>query len=104
MSHQKLVLQPGKRVSYQGRLFRIVQLLSLQLAELIAEDNHEIINASITELQAPEAEVIKRPDLTLIDDKAWETARSRMNANVSLPHHHAYRFDVSRAGDVVFLC
>ncbi|WP_201449079.1 hypothetical protein [Aeromonas salmonicida] len=79
MSHQKLVLQPGKRISYQGRSFRIVQLLSLQLAELIAEDNHEIINASITELQAPEAEAIKRPDLTLIDDKAWETARYRMN-------------------------
>ncbi|WP_254924844.1 DDE-type integrase/transposase/recombinase [Aeromonas sp. A35_P] len=79
MSHKQLVLQPGKRVSYQGRSFRIVKLLSLQLAELIAEDNHEVINASITKLQAPEAEVIKRPELTLIDDKAWEIARTRMS-------------------------
>lgn len=79
MSHQHLILQPGKRVSYQGRSFRIVQLLSLQLAELIAEDNQEVINASITELQAPSTTETKRPDLTLIDDKAWEIAKSRLN-------------------------
>lgn len=79
MSHQQLILQPGKRVSYQGRSFRIVQLLSLQLAELIAEDNREIINASITELQAPDVQASRRPELTLIDEKAWETARARLN-------------------------
>lgn len=79
MSHQHLILQPGKRVSYQGRSFRIVQLLSLQLAELIAEDNQEVINASITELQAPSTTETKRPDLTLIDDKAWEIAKSRLS-------------------------
>lgn len=75
---QQLLLKPGKRVKYQERSYRIVQLLSLQLAELVAEDNHEVINASITELQAPDAETSKRPDLTLIDDKAWETARQRL--------------------------
>lgn len=79
MSHQHLILQPGKRVSYQGRTFRIVQLLSLQLAELIAEDDQEVINASITELQAPSKTKTKRPDLTLIDDRAWEIAKSRLN-------------------------
>ncbi|OAH81657.1 hypothetical protein AXW81_22030 [Aeromonas salmonicida subsp. salmonicida] len=85
MSHKQLVLQPGKRVSYQGRSFRIVKLLSLQLAELIAEDNHEVINACITKLQAPEAEVIKRPELTLIDDNAWEIARARMSIIMNRP-------------------
>lgn len=77
MSHQQLILEPGKRVRYQGKSCRIVQLLSLQLAELINEDEHEVISANIVELQAPDPEVVKRPDLTLIDDKSWETARDR---------------------------
>lgn len=79
MTHQHLILQPGKRVNYKERSFRIVQILSLHIAELIAEDNQEIINANITELQAPITTITKRPDLTLIDDKAWEIAKSRLD-------------------------
>lgn len=85
---QQLLLKRGKRVSYQGRSYRIVQFLSLQLAELIAEDNHEVINANITDLQAPdtETELVKRPDLTLIDDHAWEIARNRLQIIKPLLH------------------
>lgn len=78
MTQQLLVIQPGKRVSYLGRNFRITQLLSLQLAELIAEDNHEILNANITDLSAPDGQIIQRQDLTLIDEKAWNIARNRL--------------------------
>ena len=77
MSHT-LLLQEGKRVTYQDRSFRIVRFLSLQLAELIADDNHEVINANITDLQAPIETKNKRPDLTVIDEKAWEIARKRL--------------------------
>ena len=79
MTRLQLQIEPGKRVTYEGRPYRIVRLLSLQLAELISEDDHEVINANITELTSPISETVKRPDLTLIDDKAWETARTRFN-------------------------
>lgn len=75
---QSLVLKEGKRVTYQDRSFRIVRFLSLQLAELIAEDNQEVINANITALQAPILNTEKRPDLNTISDMAWETAKKRL--------------------------
>ena len=76
---QSLALKEGKRVTYQGRGFRIARFLSLQLAELVAEDNHEIINANIADLQAPAQTKAKRLDLTAINEQAWETARKRFS-------------------------
>lgn len=78
MTHQQLILKPGKRVQYKERSYRIAQLLSLKLAELVAEDDNEVINANISELQAPDTEIVKRPDLTAIDEKAWSLAKQRL--------------------------
>lgn len=76
---QSLLLQEGKRVTYQDRSYRIVQFLSLQLAELVAEDNNEIINANIVDLKAPNINKAKRPDLMVIDERAWQTAKNRLS-------------------------
>lgn len=78
MSHQQLILEPGKRVRYRDRGYRIVQILSLTLAELIDDANHEVINADITELKSPESEDKPRADLTIISDKAWGAAKKRL--------------------------
>jgi putative transposase len=78
MSHQQLLLEPGKRVTYRDRNYRIVEILSLQLAELVDELTHEVINADIAELQAPDTPTVKRPDLTLINDQSWAVAKKRL--------------------------
>lgn len=74
----RLIIEPGKRVCYQERHYRIVQVLSLSLVELTDEATHEVMSAEISELCSPVAVVKPRPDLYLIGDKPWELAKQRL--------------------------
>ena len=78
MSSQ-LVIQPGKRVCYRERNYRIVQVLSLSIVELVDETSNELVNAEISELCSPSTDKKPRPDLYLISDKSWELAKQRLS-------------------------
>lgn len=80
MSHSHLILEPGKRVSFKGRTYRIVEILSLKLAELMDETNNEVINAEIANLEAPNAPQPSRPDLSVVTEKSWSIAKQRLKA------------------------
>ena len=74
-----LVLEPGKRVTYQNECYRIVQILSLTEAELVDEATHKPVTANITDLTPPKVDVpASRQDLLAIDDNAWEVAKTRL--------------------------
>lgn len=79
MTDQFLIIKPGKRVKFRDQPYRIVRLMSLGLAEIISEKDHSVINANIADLKAPDPKETKRQELTVIDDRAWETAKSRMS-------------------------
>ena len=78
MSNQ-FVIEPGKRICYREHHYRIVQILSLTHVELVDETTYELLNAEISELDNPVAEVKSRPDLYLINDKSWEIAKHRLS-------------------------
>lgn len=78
MSSANLILEPGKRVSYEGRSCRIAKILSLQEVVLVDEATHETVTAAITSLQAATAELTPQPDLNTISDQAWILAKQRL--------------------------
>lgn len=84
---QQLILDAGKRVSYRGRSYRIVEILSLALVELVDEANNEVINAEIAELQLSDAKSTPRPDLSVISDTSWEIAKQRLSIIKPLLDH-----------------
>lgn len=78
MSQSKsLQLTPGSEVVYQNKSYRINLVVDLNQVVLLDPISNETVTAPVSELTAPLSIQKAKPDLELIEDKAWQTAQKR---------------------------
>lgn len=78
MSQSKsLPLTPGSEVVFQNKSYRINLVVDLNQVVLLDPISNETVTAPVSELAAPMSIQKAKPDLELIEDKAWQTAQKR---------------------------
>lgn len=78
MSQSKsLQLTPGSEVVFQNKSYRINLVVDLNQVVLLDPTSNETVTAPVSELTPPVTIQKPKPDLELIEDKAWQTAQKR---------------------------
>lgn len=86
---ESLILKPGKKVSCEGKNYRIAEIVDLSKVLLVDELSGESREASAGSLSSPiDSETVTRPkdDLMLISEEAWQIAKGRYEIIKPLVH------------------
>lgn len=74
-------IEPGKKVSYKGANYRVVELLDLSQVMIVDEVTGDSHNVSIADLKVDKTEILApSEELLNITDESWAIAKSRLQA------------------------
>ncbi|WDE03875.1 DDE-type integrase/transposase/recombinase [Thalassomonas viridans] len=84
-SNKQFSLEAGKKVTYQGRHYRIAELSGISEVTLIDELSKKVFQAAIGDLEpAGEQKSAAREDLLEFDEETWLVAKGRLKVIKSL--------------------